>query len=103
MMKKMKILVSLICLAALLCGMLAGCGEGPQPGGPVDGEIDAKIAAEPKKVSILVPGFDGSDPESVYSRAIKRFEEKYGKEHNMLIEMLKKHQEIIKNILEIHI
>ena len=26
-MKKMKILVSLICLAALLCGLLAGCGK----------------------------------------------------------------------------
>ena len=34
---------------------------------------------------------------------VKPFEEKFGKEHDMLIEMLKKHQEIIKNILEIHI
>ena len=30
-MKKMKILVSLICLAALLCGMLAGCNHPPSP------------------------------------------------------------------------
>ena len=34
---------------------------------------------------------------------VKPFEEKFAKEHDMLIEMLKKHQEIIKNILEIHI
>ena len=84
MMKKMKVLVSLLCLAALLCGLLAGCGEDPQPTGSVDGDLAAKIAAEPKKVSILVPGFDGSDPDSVYSRAIKRFEEKYGKEVEIL-------------------
>jgi ABC-type glycerol-3-phosphate transport system substrate-binding protein len=84
MMKKMRILLSLICLAALLCGLLAGCGEGPQPTGPVDGDLDAKIAAEPKKVSILVPGFDGSDPDSVYSKAIKRFEAKYGKKVEIL-------------------
>ena len=83
-MKKMRILVSLICLAALLCGLLAGCGKEGQSNGPVDGDLDAKIAAEPKKVSILVPGFDGSDPNSVYSRAIARFEEKYGKEVEIL-------------------
>ena len=86
-MKKMRILVSLICVAALLCGLLAGCGKDPQPTGTVaegDVDIEAKIAAEPKKVSILVPGFDGSDPDSVYSRAIKRFEEKYGKEVEIL-------------------
>lgn len=34
---------------------------------------------------------------------VKPFEEKFAKEHDILIEMLKKHQEIIKNILEIHI
>ena len=34
---------------------------------------------------------------------VKPFEEKVAKEHDILIEMLKKHQEIIKNILEIHI
>lgn len=83
-MKKMRILVSLICLAALLCGLLAGCNNGTQSGGPVNGDIDAKIAAEPKKVSILVPGFDGSDPDSVYSRAIARFEATYGKEVEIL-------------------
>ena len=87
-MKKMRILVSLICVAALLCGLLAGCGKDPQPtdGTVGEGDVDiaAKIAAEPKKVSILVPGFDGSDPESVYSRAIARFEAKYGKEVEIL-------------------
>ena len=72
-MKKMRILVSLICLAALLCGLLAGCGDDPQASGNVGGDLASKIAAEPKKVSILVPGFDGSDPESPYSRAIARF------------------------------
>ena len=84
MMKKMTVLVSLICLAALLCGLLAGCGGDSNPTGAVGGDLDAKIAAEPKKVSILVPGFDGSDPDSPYSRAIKRFEEKYGKEVEIL-------------------
>ena len=87
-MKKMRILVSLLCVAALLCGLLAGCGKDPQPtdGTVGEGDVDiaAKIAAEPKKVSILVPGFDGSDPESVYSRAIARFEAKYGKEVEIL-------------------
>ena len=83
-MKTMKTLVSLICLAALLCGLLGGCGKDPQTNGPVDGDLDAKIAAEPKKVSILVPGFDGSDPDSVYSRAIARFEAKYGKKVEIL-------------------
>ena len=83
-MKKMRILVSLLYLIALLCGMLAGCGNDPQPNGSVDGDLAAKIAAEPKKVSILVPGFDGSDPESPYSRAIERFEATYGKEVEIL-------------------
>ena len=95
-MKKMKTLISLICLAALLCGMLGGCGKDPQPTGTngiagtngTNGtnsvDIEAKIAAEPKKVSILVPGFDGSDPDSVYSRAIARFEAKYGKKVEIL-------------------
>ena len=90
-MKKLRIFVSLICVAALLCSLLVGCSKDPQPtdtvggdtaGGDVD--IEAKIAAEPKKISILVPGFDGSDPDSVYSRAIKRFEEKYGKKVEIL-------------------
>ena len=98
-MKKMRILVSLLCVAALLCGLLAGCGKDPQPTGTngiaatngtngANGtdsvDIEAKIAAEPKKVSILVPGFDGSDPDSVYSRAIARFEAKYGKKVEIL-------------------
>ena len=83
-MKKMRILVSLIYLVALVCGMLAGCGTDTPSNGPVDGDLAAKIAAEPKKVSILVPGFDGSDPDSVYSRAIERFEATYGKEVQIL-------------------
>ena len=47
-MKKMRIVVSLICLAALLCGLLAGCGKDPQPtetAGSDNVDIDAKIAA----------------------------------------------------------
>ena len=90
-MKKMKTLVSLICLVALLCGLLVGCVKEPAQttgstsgGGNADVDIAAKIAAEPKKVSILVPGFDGSDPDSVYSRAIERFEAQYGKEVEIL-------------------
>ena len=34
---------------------------------------------------------------------VQPFEEKFAEEHEKLREMLKKHQEIIKNILEIHI
>ena len=87
-MKKMRILVSLVCLAALLCGLLGGCGNASQSGGVVSGDVDPeiaeKIAAEPKKVSILVPGFDGSDPDSVYSKAIARFEATYGKKVEIL-------------------
>ena len=86
-MKKMRILVALIYLVALLCSLLVGCGGETQPTGTVgEGDVDiaAKIAAEPKKISILVPGFDGSDPDSVYSRAIARFEAQYGKEVEIL-------------------
>ena len=88
-MKKMRILVALIYLVALLCSLLVGCGGETQPTGTVGGDtgdvdIAAKIAAEPKKISILVPGFDGSDPDSVYSRAIARFEAQYGKEVEIL-------------------
>ena len=51
----MRILLSLICLAALLCGLLAGCGEGPQPTGPVAGDLDAKIAADISRISNIEP------------------------------------------------
>ena len=41
-MKKMRILVSVICLAALLCGLLGGCGNNSQSNGPVDGDLAAR-------------------------------------------------------------
>ncbi len=37
------------------------------------------MGAEPQKVSVLVPGYDGTDETSYYTKAIKSFEQQYGK------------------------
>lgn len=76
--------------AALVAGSLAACKDGdtPSSGGapasnPGDASISAerveKMGAEPQKVSVLVPGYDGTDETSYYTKAIKSFEQQYGK------------------------
>lgn len=87
----------MVCVAALLCGMLAGCGgnetkettptNGSNAGTTADANTDdrmAKIAAEPQTISFLAPGYDGQDENSFYTKAIRRFEETYGKKVEIL-------------------
>lgn len=84
-MKYTKKCLALLC-AAVLCASLAGCksgGEGGPPS-PEEGDRAAKIAAEPQTVSILVPGYNGKDEDSYYTKAIKKFEEQYGKKVDVL-------------------
>ncbi|MBQ4102377.1 MAG: extracellular solute-binding protein [Oscillospiraceae bacterium] len=84
MKRLMKILSVLLCLMLVLGAFTACVGGGgedtstPQGGG--DSERDAKIRAEQKEVSLLVPGYDGTDPDSYYTKAIEKFEKDYGKE-----------------------
>ena len=72
----------LLAMAMLLC--LCACGEdkptgGNEGGGTGDADRDAKILAEPKEISFIVPGYDGTDEESPYYKAISELETKYGK------------------------
>ncbi len=66
----------------LLVGLTACGGNGTSSTAPSadDSEREAKVRAETGTVSILIPGYDGSDETSYYTRAIKAFEEKFGKE-----------------------
>ena len=63
----------------MISAVFAGCGKNGT-GGAADGERAEKIAKEPKKISFLVPGYDGSDKDSYYTKAIKEFEKTYGKQ-----------------------
>ena len=77
-----KLVALLIAVAMLLC--LCACGEdGPGEAnlgeGSGNAERDAKILAEPKEISFIVPGYDGTDENSAYYKAIKELETKYGK------------------------
>lgn len=84
-MKTRKTIFALVCIAALLCSVFAGCGKDDKKPAPVvGGSREEMIAAEPKTVSILVPGYDGQDEDSYYTKAIRRFEETYGKKVEIL-------------------
>ncbi|MBQ1211451.1 MAG: hypothetical protein IIX68_06595, partial [Clostridia bacterium] len=77
-----KLVALLIAVAMLLC--LCACGEdGPGEAnlgeGSGNAERDAKILAEPKEISFIVPGYDGTDENSACYKAIKELETKYGK------------------------
>lgn len=50
----------------------------------VDGKRAEKIKAEGSKISFIVPGFDGTDKESDYFKAIKELEDTYGKKVKVL-------------------
>lgn len=64
---------------ALIVG-LCSCGESRKQGmDSVDSDRAAKIAAEPGEISFIVPGYDGTDQESDYYKAIKELEDTYGK------------------------
>ena len=81
--KKIKSVISAALCICMISAVFAGCGKNGT-GGAADGERAEKIAKEPKKISFLVPGYDGSDKDSYYTKAIKEFEKTYGKQVEIL-------------------
>lgn len=81
--KKIKSVISAVLCICMISAAFAGCGKNGT-GGAADGERAEKIAKEPKKISFLVPGYDGSDKDSYYTKAIKEFEKTYGKQVEIL-------------------
>lgn len=79
--RRITALLMALCVLLLMCA----CGEEKSEGTLViDGERAEAIAAEPKEISFIVPGYDGSDTESDYYKAIKELEESYGKKVTVL-------------------
>ena len=73
-------------LSVLMVLGLCSCTN-PSGGGSSiadDSERAAAIAAEPKEISFLLPGFDGTDETSPYYKAIKELEQKYDKVVNVM-------------------
>ena len=72
------ILMSVLMIAGLCaCG---GSGDGNGADTVVDAaDRDAKILAEPDTISFIVPGYDGTDTNSPYYKAIEELKTKYGK------------------------
>lgn len=68
-------------VSVLLIGLTACGGDGTSStaSSANDSEREAKVRAESGTVSLLIPGYDGTDESSYYTRAIKAFEEKFGK------------------------
>ena len=73
-------------LSVILAGGLCSCSTPADSGssGADDSERSAAIAAEPKEISFLLPGFDGTDETSPYYKAIKELEQVYGKSVNVM-------------------
>ena len=73
-------------LSVILAGGLCSCSTPADSGssGADDSERAAAIAAEPKEISFLLPGFDGTDETSPYYKAIKELEQVYGKSVNVM-------------------
>lgn len=82
----MKTIYKIASVIMVLCCMLlmCACGEEKTETLKIDGERAVAIAAEPKEISFIVPGFDGSDEESDYYKAIKELEDNYGKKVTVL-------------------
>ena len=83
MKRTMKWIAMALCLVMALSTFVA-CGDSktkdPAAGGSeVDADRLAKIKAEPEEISFLAAGFDGTDENSHYTKAIKRFEKTFGK------------------------
>ena len=66
--KKIKSVISAALCICMISAVFTGCGKNGT-GGAADGERAEKIAKEPKKISFLVPGYDGSDKDSYYTKA----------------------------------
>ena len=79
-MKKVKPVIAM--LSALFLINLSACGTQPPStsnSGSTNSDRDAKVRAETGTVSLLIPGYDGTDETSYYTKAINQFKEKYGK------------------------
>ncbi len=78
------VLISVMLLVSLCaCGGNSGGGEGNSaPGGSdvSDPERDAKVLAEPDTISFITIGYDGTDQNSPYYKAIQDLKNLYGKE-----------------------
>ena len=97
--KKIKSVISAVLCICMISAVFTGCGKNGT-GGAADGERAEKIAKEPKKISFLVPGYDGSDKDSYYTKAIKEFEKNldtnlFFKTHRSYIVNVSKINEII--------
>lgn len=73
-----------VLMSAVLLLCLCACGGGGNEGSGSDAGMDAsdrdaKIKAEPSEISFIVPGYDGTDTNSPYYKAIQELETKYGK------------------------
>ena len=74
------ILMSLLMVVGLCACGGGNDGNGDTPGGVDAADRDAKILAEPNTISFIVPGYDGTDTNSPYYKAIEELKTKYGKE-----------------------
>lgn len=83
MKNKVKRLLAILMSLLMVVGLCAcgGSGDGNDGGAvaPDAGDRDAKILAEPNTISFIVPGYDGTDTNSPYYKAIEELKTKYGK------------------------
>ena len=70
--------VVLLVVSLCACGGSGNDGAGSDAGMDAS-DRDAKIKAEPSTISFIVPGYDGTDTNSPYYKAIQELETKYGK------------------------